>query len=130
VKYIKEYNLFSENGYYKEVSIGDFYNYQNNVEYYIAMSQKNIDDLFKILKDNVRDLQIVSHNDSKDHKLTRYIQFMNKKIDTIYYNGVTILEIEDYYFKVIIGLGKGSNNYYICDQIDGVIELLKDKKIL
>ena len=130
LKSINEYRNreYLNSEYYKKIQADEFYqptvdNLRNS--YYVDMHQENIDKLSAILK-HQRGFEVVTYDDKK------YIRFYSQK------GSVYILETDDYYFKVATDDSKNSNTwqrmntyeYYLCDQIDGVIKLLKDKEIL
>jgi hypothetical protein len=115
---IKENNSFSDNGYYRKINSDEFYqviddNFRNS--YYVDMHKENVDKLSAILK-HQRGFEVVTYDNKK------YIRFYSQK------GSVYILETDDYYFKVATDDSKNTNTYeyYLCDQIDGVIKLLKD----
>lgn len=44
--------------------------------------------------------------------------------------GFSILALGDDYFTINIGSQDGSNKYYLCDQMDGLLKVLKDKEVI
>jgi len=44
--------------------------------------------------------------------------------------GFSIVALGDDYFTINIGSQDGSNKYYLCDQMDGLLKVLKDKEVI
>jgi hypothetical protein len=109
---IKESISFKNNELYKQISESEFYMTKPPLSYFINMSKENINKLSNVLR-HEKGFEVIKFENLS------YIRFYSIP------GTVHILEIDDYYFKVSTGF-----HHYLCDQIDGVIKLLKDKEIL
>jgi hypothetical protein len=101
MKYLKK--IF-ENEYYQQISGNDYY------EEYIPFEEKYSKKLIHL-------------------GFTQSL--VNLRGCSIYVNGVNayVYQKPDEYFDVEIGMGS-KRKYYRCDQFDGLLKLLKDKKII
>ncbi len=131
MRYIKKYNLFSinenmdknsDNEFFRKVDISEFRKSKP------ALSKEESVIIFDKLKsifsdvefDELESISFRSLNVVKD--TTDHISFNAEKI------GVDILLYDDEWFGVsIVHFGKGKQEYYMCDQFEGLIKLLKLK---
>jgi hypothetical protein len=107
MKYLKK--IF-ENEYYQQIS-GDDYNALSHHEEYIPFEEKYSKKLI--------------HLGFKQ-------SLVNLRGCSIYVNGLNVYVFQkpDEYFDVEIGVMGSKRKHYRCDQFDGLLKLLKDKKII
>ena len=148
MKYIKPYKLFELNiqepnydDYYKMITKGMF---DSKCSQIIGMSDKNIQDIVGILKENgINKLKSsvwaeLSSDDPKPYwrvfnsasgKVSKNFIYISCKDLRNKDTQIVIKEIPDEWFLVNVMKEFGSG-YYLCDQLDAVILLLKHHKII
>lgn len=131
MRYIKKYNVFSinenmdknsDNEFFKKVDISEFRKSRP------ALSKEESVIIFNKLKSIFSDVEF----DELESISFRSLNFIKDTTDNISFNaekiGVDILLYDDEWFGVsIVHFGKGKQEYYMCDQFEGLIKLLKLK---
>jgi hypothetical protein len=115
MKYLRLYE--NHNQYYQKINIDQFRNDIRRSVCFDHDSVTNLKNLFNISDKNI------------DFDLDCYIMINTKKY------GIDIFMLEDEWYKVSLLRFKNSNDigyqeFYLCDQWEGLINLLKDKNII
>lgn len=146
LKHLKLFNESKdkENEFYEEVDPVDFFN--ENTDRFVDM--RKADEMNEILSEvkGIQEVKISTFGYPKQDK--KYIKALIRKTnkqDETYNLALEISELDDEWFIVLIIHKMGDSSYrsqlqredeedweecYKCDQWDGVIKLLQDKKIL
>ena len=115
MKYIKTFESLG-NMRYKEISQAD---YSNLVNKFISISDRNMNMIYKI--GAVNNIYI----DKKNIRYCKLLPFnpMNQVATT---SNTWVRELEDEWFILAL-YNNGYMTYHLCDQIDGLLECLKEK---
>jgi len=122
---------FSTNEYYQEIDQNTYTNFRSNT---ISITERNIEKITKDLKYEFEVVDITwEEEEDRLHKaLLIYPDPNNKSV------WVLIIELEDDWFLVDFNLtyrvgvnwGPFNRTLYKCDQIEGLLKLLKDKGVI
>lgn len=139
MKHLKKFNESKVDKLYRRIRYND-----GNIEFGESFTSKKRNTLDKLLiqmdsrvlteikkykTDHIIGYKESGWYDSKDQ--IKYIQAYNRRSFEIYIRNVyEIYEVVDNYYFVIEQTKERRNTYWICDQLDGLIEFLKDKKVI
>lgn len=101
--------------YYNEINYNEY-----EIKYFSAIPIS--DGEIKYISDFLKKNKIESSLEIKEDEVTRVFI---KKINGVKDNSICISRLKDEWFLIYVNL---SELYYICDQMDGLIDLIKDRK--
>ncbi len=125
MKYIKKYfESLSNNDYYKKITRGEFDMFFDNQDNGIIKPLSFDNQEINYIRSLLIGYQLINHTirNTKDYLVTakfkdKYIQ-LSKSDDEYYYVMIEIFSIQNTY------------SFYICDQLEGIKQLLIDKEFI
>lgn len=138
MKHIKLFEGFSTEDFYTPLEADDYY---DKVKENIPFARKDIKYLTSLFYSFYSYFIVISvPNRIYDHstlvsKEDISVDMFDNVKEIVSYTspskkGFSIVALSDDYFTINIGSQDGSNKYYLCDQMDGLLKVLKDKEVI
>lgn len=143
MKHIRLFEGFSIEDFYTPLKVDDYY---EKVRESIPFVKKDIKYLASLLYSSYSyELVVYIPKLTVSKKIYNHGILVSKKdvsegmLDKVKYivsdrssskKGFQIHALNDDYFTISIGNQDGSNEHYLCDQMEGLLKVLKDKKII